>query len=64
MVGAGRAPRKTGIAVEHPEHRSGHSSNERRSQELRSSCKDEKDDRDKPFAIGSTEVARKRDTIQ
>ena len=64
MVGARRAPEKTRIAAEHPEHKEGHNSNERRSQELRISCKDEEDNRDKPSAIGSAAVASKRDTIQ
>ena len=64
MVRARRAPRKTGIAAEHPEHREGHDSNEGRSQELRSSGKDEEDDGDEPLATGSAVVKRKRDTIK
>ena len=64
MVGARRAPRETGIAAEHPEHREGHNSNEGRIQEIRSSYKDEEYDKDEPFAIGSATVARKGDTIQ
>ena len=64
MVGARRAPEKTGIAAEHPEHRECNNNNKGRSQELRSSCKDEEDDRDESFATGSVAVARKRNTIQ
>ena len=45
-------------------HRECNSNNEGIIQELRSSCKYEEDDRDEPFAIGSTTVARKRHTIQ
>ena len=64
MVGVRRAPKKTGIAVKNPEHREGHNSNEGRSQELRSSCKDAEDNRDEPVATGSAVVESRRDTIQ
>ena len=39
-------------------------SNQGISQELRSSCEDEEDDRDELFAIGRAAVVRKIDTIQ
>ena len=63
MVGARRAPRYIGFAAEHPKHREYNNNNKGRSQELRSSCKNEEDGRDEPFGIGSTEVVMKRDTI-